>query len=366
MLRRSLLALTLGLWPALASAQELLAVSWSGNAYRIDLPTATITSSSSTGLGLGCNALAIDPSGTIWSTRRTGPTGSWVYDLIRIDPVTLAGTIHHAAWGLDVRGMAADPVSGMLWCIVDGSPDTLQLYDPVTQTATLIGPTGRSSIQGLALLGGTFYAWDISVGLMTVDPTTGLATDVDPNLGTQSAGIQFLGASPTGGLIGGQNQLYDVDPLTGIATQRVPAGAFSDLRGGEIVSGSCSVSYGSGCPGDGGFVPTLATLGCFQAGASGTLNIGSGPGNTVAMLLFGGITAQIPIAAGCDLLLGQLFPAQVILNLAGSGPGTGTATLVAPIPAGSAGRSFTMQAFVADLSTPQLFTVTPGLFVTVQ
>lgn len=233
------------------SAQDLIGVGWSGSLWAIDSNTGVGTN---VGMGLpGQNALATDDQGRLWSTTRNNAT-PYVYGLSIVDPVTNSATEIHSATGLDFRGLASTGTS-QLWGIRDGSPDSLMLLDTATGTATLVGPTGRSQIQALARHQGTLYAWDLSVGLMTVDTTTGATTDVSAAVGgaVSSGTVQFLCSHGDGRLLGGGTSLYSIDVTTGAATLIGLIAAGADIRGCEQIGGSFQ-TFGRACAGP--FGPT--------------------------------------------------------------------------------------------------------------
>jgi hypothetical protein len=242
-------------------AQDLLAVTWSGTNYLVDSYTGAVTS---LGTGLsGQNALARDAGGTLWSTSRTGPTSAYVWSLTTIDPSTGAATIVHA--GIDLRGLAQAP-AGMLYGINDlGSSDALVLIDLATGVITPIGPTGFGAIQALASHQGTVYAWDINQGLLLVDPLTGTAVDPFPAV-TGPAGLQGMCSHPDGRLLVGRENLYVVDPTTGLTTL---IGSMNnlDIRGIEVLGAGTISPFGQGCNGVGGPV-TLTVTGQAQAGGT--------------------------------------------------------------------------------------------------
>jgi hypothetical protein len=150
----------------------------------------------------------------------------------------------------------------------------------------------------------------------------------------------------------------------------VLVGALFDVVGGNQV-GSASVStvmcgqtsaYGSGCPGTGGFVPSFGVVGC--ASPLGTLTIaidGALPG--VGLIFIGAAPAQIPMSAGCSLLAFPVLPQPLSLPLFGFGPGGGSVSVAAKVPAVPTPVSFAMQAFVADAAGTGGFANTNGVLV---
>ena len=122
----------------------------------------------------------------------------------------------------DVRGLAFSSTN-VLFAIRDGDsaggidlPDDLVTVDVATGAVTLVGTTGLTAIQALTFSpGGTLYGWDLHAGLVTIAPTTGAATAVDPGAAGTVVGIQGLACSPNGTLYGVStgvsDALYRVD-----------------------------------------------------------------------------------------------------------------------------------------------------------
>tara|TARA_R110002072_G_scaffold228234_12_gene385385 strand:- start:18238 stop:19314 length:1077 start_codon:yes stop_codon:yes gene_type:complete len=233
----------------IATAQDMIAVSWSGAVYALDsfAGTATLLGNGA----FGQNSLARDDLGGLWSTERVGLT----YSLTSIDPATGAATTVTPNFA-DLRAMASAGGS-LLWGIEDTGADQLVKIDVTTSQVTTIGPTGYSAIQCLATLGGVMYAWDNNSGLLTIDPLTGAATDIDVTVGG-NGDMQWLARRSDGKLVGGNNALYEIDILTGNAV--VIGGSFPDFRGAEPYQERIS-NFGSGCAGAFGTVTSTAQIG---------------------------------------------------------------------------------------------------------
>lgn len=121
-----------------------------------------------------------------------------------------------------------------------------------------------------------------------------------------------------------------------------------------------------GCPGTFGITPTLGVSGCMQSGGSTTLAINLGLGGAPAFLFFGAAQANLSMGGGCFLKVTPLLPVIVgPLALGGVGPGTGTVSLPATLPAGIiAGTKLTLQAFITDNGSPKGFSNTNGVEIT--
>lgn len=238
-----------------AFAQDMVATSWGGPIYALDSFTGQTTLLAN-GL-FGQQALARDGQGRLWSTQRTA-TAPFTYDLTRVDPLAGSATVQFANTA-DVRGMTG--VGGSLLLAVVNAPvgtaDSLAVVDAATGSVTTIGPTGLNGLQSIAVRAGVLYAFDSNIGLVTLNPTTGQATDVNPAIGSNGTNLQWLAFRADGQLVGGGATLFTVDPSTGATTAFGPA--LPDLRGAEAWP-SFTRTFGTGCAGVGGTVALTATL----------------------------------------------------------------------------------------------------------
>lgn len=122
----------------------------------------------------------------------------------------------------------------------------------------------------------------------------------------------------------------------------------------------CDGVFGAGCAGAGG-VPLLGALdACPLAGTSADLTLGNGPAGSLAVLGLGLGQATLPLF-GCNVLLGTVL-ATVVVPFDGQGNGA----FSIPLPPGTAGASFTAQAFTLDAGGPQGFGATNGMLVRVR
>ncbi|MCC7171114.1 MAG: VCBS repeat-containing protein [Planctomycetes bacterium] len=150
----------------------------------------------------------------------------------------------------------------------------------------------------------------------------------------------------------------------------VLVGALFDVVGGSQV-GSATVStvmcgqsstYGAGCLGTGGFVPSFDVVGCASPLGTLTSSIsGALPG--VGLIFIGGGPAQIPMSTGCSLLAFPVLPQPLSLPLFGFGPGGGSISVAAKVPPVATPVSFAMQAFVADPAGTGGFANSNGVLV---
>lgn len=263
------------------SAQDMVAVAWSGEIYALDSRTAALAK-----LGdgqFGQNAAAMDATGTFWSTSRTGASPSWVYSLTKVDPKSGMATLVHKGIP-DVRALArGEP--GRLWCVVNGNPDSLYTIDTRTGQLQRIGSTGVRGLTGLAMHQGKLFAWNLSIGLMTLDRATGKATRVGTSTGSGGCEIQFLASRSDGMLVGGKKELYEIDPITGSSRLVGKMPMMMDLRGAEEWYGNWS-AFGKGCAGMHGAV-SLSVSGKLEAGGNLVTTSDNHAASSVGVLILG-------------------------------------------------------------------------------
>lgn len=251
----NLLAIPLVL-AAAATAQDLIGISFAGDVSILDSHTGN--GQLLAGNAMRCNSMARKDA-NLWVDVAVGPVGFATRGLGTLDEHTGVITNVFPNLGLDIRGLATTGTFNRLMAVVNDTPsDRLVQINLTNGTATTIGFTGFSNIQALTLSLGQFYAWDTTAGLLRVDFLTGVATDVDPQLGTGGADIQFLSVMHDGRMLGGRNQLFEVDPATGVATL-IGGSGYTDLRGADERFGYFQ-SYGIACHGAGG-IATLTVSG---------------------------------------------------------------------------------------------------------
>lgn len=159
--------------------------------------------------------------------------------------------------------------------------------------------------------------------------------------------------------------LGDVD-ADGVADFSVSAPTYDG--GGKlwvVSAADCSgiTKYGIGCLGSGGFIPHLQLTGCATAGGSVGLTLSGALGGSLAVVFVGLQPASIPIKGGCTALVDPL-PGELVLQLAGVGPGNGQATHVGEMPPGTAaGTSLALQALVIDPGVPSRYSTSNGVHV---
>ncbi|MBE9061876.1 hypothetical protein [cf. Phormidesmis sp. LEGE 11477] len=185
--------------------------------------------------GFGGNSLASNSADEFFTISGL-PNG--VRPLVEIDPNTGLAGLAGDFTDLDVRGLAFSPEDRLFAVQFSSEPpdgDELFKLDPKTGERTLVGVTqGFSGIQGLDFSPeGTLYGWDISEGLVIIDPDTAATTDVNPSVGAD-AGIQSIVFTEDGSLFGARDALYQIDVETG-ETTFIGEGDYDDLRGIEVL-----------------------------------------------------------------------------------------------------------------------------------
>jgi cysteine-rich repeat protein len=216
-----------------ADSDRIVAVSYDFS----DSPVSVIDPVTGSGSQIGLsgfdelNSLARSDTGELYSVQDGAP-----FALVTIDENVGAGsfvtTVSLGSVTPRIRALAFAPNGDLLAVNNEGSgtgQDDLYAIDVATGVGTLIGPTTFDGVQALAFSpGGTLYAWDIFEGLLTVDPATGLATDVGP--AGADAQLQSIDFDPSGKLYGSLDELYEIDAATGEICL-IGSGGYEDVRG---------------------------------------------------------------------------------------------------------------------------------------
>jgi hypothetical protein len=221
-------------------SQSLIGVSWEGFTYRIDPLTGGSVELSRPGIPF--NSLARDLAGNFIAG------GGGVDDnLYRINPVDGSAQLmtHIITPGFEtIRGLAFAPNDDLFaierpWSTSTGrSVNYLYKIDVDTGNATLVGETGLFGLQSLAISKeGAMYSFDLEgngLGLVTIDPVSGIASDVNPTDNAQGSGIQSLAFSSNGSLYAmGQGAIYTVNVSNGSLSRLVNFNV--DIRGIEFL-----------------------------------------------------------------------------------------------------------------------------------
>jgi outer membrane protein assembly factor BamB len=131
-------------------------------------------------VGFTTNGLAVAADGTIYAGTTAG-------QLIRINPVTGAGTlVGNFGGGLTSSGdLAFDSNDVLFGALNSGGTVVLARIDRNTGAATSIGPTGMSTVYGLAFFCCRLYATSSPGELLDMNVVSGKATVIGRNTLTQ-------------------------------------------------------------------------------------------------------------------------------------------------------------------------------------
>ena len=290
--------------------------------------------------------------------------------LFRIDAVTGQGTVvGPTGFNWNFRDLEIHPQTGVLYGMKDNA---IYQFNKTTGAATLISPIGGAPelIQSTAIaIDNNGNAYVVGTGnepLLSLNLTTGKATFIG-NLyisGSSLRDIAFDNANVLHG-IDFKGNVFTVDTATATATFQYQTGKFTGIAftNFSTCAGSAQ-TYGAGCPGSGGLIPSLDTVGCPQAGSALSLSISNALGGSTSLLIFGLQQGSTPIGGGCSLLVNPLLPLMRTLPLAGSGPGNGGITLGGTMPPTATGATFTMQVFVSEPTLPLGYATTNGVQLT--
>lgn len=120
-------------------------------------------------------------------------------------------------------------------------------------------------------------------------------------------------------------------------------------------------TYGQGCAGTQGFIPTLSGNGCPEPDGNVGIDLANAFGGSTGFLFVGTDSASIPFGWGCDLLVSPPF-ITVAVPIFGAGPGNGFISFSAGIPANTVTPlPISLQAFVSDPGVPSGFSTTNGV-----
>ncbi|MCR9245864.1 MAG: hypothetical protein NXI31_12600 [bacterium] len=358
----------------LATAQtgNLLAVTRFDDLVRINVPNGAVTPIGP--VGISDTLSLINVSGTYYTTN-----SFW---LIQIDPTTGNGTITASITPGFVRlnSLAFNPTTGTCYGLDTFNPQQLHTIDLTTGATTLVGNTGspNRNLQSLTISDtGAAYAWEAGQpalpgrGLMSIDLTTGQATDVNPLLGGAGRPAAFAFAGST--LIGAGSGLSHVDTTT--AATRFLSNT-PDLRGMAFTSPASVIPRGVGCPGT-LITPILAPDVAPELGSTITFTAGPVAPNPSAILTIGLDGQQSPLGPipvdlqpfglGASCRLWSSADATVLIPVQ-TNPGPGAIAsypLAIPNDPAFAGVQLFVQAFSIDSGVPGGLAATRSLVVTI-
>lgn len=230
------LALVLGATCLTRASEPIIAITWLGQAVRLDPESWTGTSYTYLGgkyIGQswdaysGENSLAAAPGGLLYTTAALGSSvnvGTPLLlsfspdDFIHVNAVSITGMLEPP----DVRSLAY--LSGKLYAVnhtgdlgTVGESRRLYSIDPITGQSTFIRDLPYTFLQNLTDgPGGYLYAFNYGVGLFRIDPRNGNVFDVNPAAGGSKL-YQSLDYGRDGYFYGYADGLVDrIHPVTGI------------------------------------------------------------------------------------------------------------------------------------------------------
>ena len=243
-MHRFLAMLAVG-WSLIASsaapAQEILGIDVGGGVYSIDPKTGATTQVGGTGVHQYLwHSLARDSQGRLFSAhgRFDHP-----YAIYEIDPATGRATFVSQTALIGLNSLAFGPGDVLYATNIRLAPRTmgpidLHEIDLATGADTFIGDTGTTKIVTMTFHQGILWAYDHDLGLMTVDPVTALASDVNPQYSGPYDLGQSICFSDAGALFLVNYALWPMDPVTGVASYVYNPPNFTGIFGGvEFIPG---------------------------------------------------------------------------------------------------------------------------------
>ena len=342
---------------ATASAQDLIAVDWSGRLIQLDSHSLATRIIGSTLPGL--EGLAVD-GGLVWSIRQGSTPGFGL--LVTVDLATgVAGVVRSTP---DVISLTGDG-NGTLWVVrLPGASSTFPSFPTLGQIGlasgqqTVFPPWPLASPQPLALVfhQGTLFAWDRLAGLLVINPVTGAIVRSFPGAVPSAHGCTFLVSNSDGRLLCGFPEgplfhLGEVDPATGRVTDLGSIGTFY-LHGCLPIGRRWWGAFGAPCNDVAG-LPTLRLGGYafLEPGALVTATSDNHATGTIGTMIFGAsntVYGGQPLPLLLDPLLGTAGCSLYVsadVSLLGSTPAFVPALLAFtfPIPAVAPGFTFYAQ-----------------------
>jgi hypothetical protein len=147
-----------------------------------------------------------------------------------------------------------------------------------------------------------------------------------------------------------------------------PAGWISVFRN-LTPCNAIGFTYGFGCPGSGGFVPSLSARGCASPGGSLVLDVEHGLGGaSSAAFVVGPGPTNVQVGGGCGILIqlaGSFIAPFTLAGLPVAGQGSASIPVIIP-PAIPPGTSLAIQAAILDPASPFQSSASNGLALTIQ
>lgn len=180
----AILPVCAGMLTSVGSASaDVIGVTFNGTVASFDSATGTRAILGNAGI-TRLDSLARSSSGTFYSVG-----GASDNTLVSIDPTTgLAATVATLDYNgtakpsATLSGLSFSPTGDLFGVAFDNPTISTNLYHINSQTGetTLVGSTGKQDIFGDLAFSpdGTLYAWSTASGLMTINTSTGQATDI--------------------------------------------------------------------------------------------------------------------------------------------------------------------------------------------
>ncbi len=253
-----------------ALGQEILGIDFGyGEVFRVDAKTGGTTYIGYTGIDQYLwHSMAKDSQGRIFAGYGRFDVPYAIYE---IDPTTGQATLVVQTDRINLLGLAFGP-GDQLYAVHEplnhSRPSEIYTVDLITGTTTLIGSTGFIAVQGLAYGQGSLWGWDLAAGLVKIDLITGVASDVNLDIGDNNGLVQTICFSDDDVLYAGWYSLFTVDTSTGalsyidILNPFVPSIAGVEFLPNQPAPFSLGVSGETGGP-----------MGAFVAGATPVGNV---------------------------------------------------------------------------------------------
>ncbi len=238
---------------------------------------------------------------------------------------------------------------------------------------TLYGPSGSGFGESVGSLGDIDGdgRGDFLVGMPSASNGTSNSGGVKVFSGATAALLFTVYGNSAGDSFG-----YDAagaGDVNGDGIGDVVVGAYSDDIAGQargavyVYSGRCGpiANFGTGCPGTGGFTPSLSLTGCACPGGSMSLSVTKGLGGSNALLFIGANETALPIQGGCTLFTFPIL-STIVAPLSGIGAGAGQVLAVGKLPMGTPLVPFAMQAICLDPQMPRGYSASNGVSITIQ
>ena len=168
----------------LGTGQEIFVLGGNGDLHSVDPSSGISTFIGDTGHhNYFWNGLSQDQNGRIVAAYGNFVDAYWIYE---IDPLTGAASpiIQTPFYGVEALSFGPN---GELFVVNDpkgptfGGIHDLYSVDLATGVISLIGSTGLFEIKALDYFDGGLFGFDIHTGVVSIDLSTGIATDLNPN-----------------------------------------------------------------------------------------------------------------------------------------------------------------------------------------